>query len=267
MELKIFIQKKALEVEKRLRFAGSAVLLSLLMLISTAFFFNASIVFIPLLIIFSYLLTYFSVLEGVERVEWFTLFFMPVALTIAFYLSYFLFPSRWLTRLPFIFIYGISVYAVMLCANIFNVGVEKSLQLYRAAFSINFFYQTIVSFLFFNIIFSLKLNFLLNGFLVGLTVFVMSLQLLWTIKLEGAISREIQLYSLLAAVTIGQLAMVLSFVPLASTIFSLFLTATYYSLIGLIYNYLAQRLFKETVREYLLVLLVVTIIVLLSVSW
>jgi hypothetical protein len=43
--------------------------------------------------------------------------------------------------------------------------VEKSLHLYRAAFSVNYFYQTLIVFLFANLILSLKLNFLLSSLL------------------------------------------------------------------------------------------------------
>jgi len=71
---------------------------------------------------------------------------MPIVLSIAFYMFYFLFPVRWITRIPFIALYAIAIYATLLCSNIFSIGVEKSLQLYRAAFSINFLFQMFASF-------------------------------------------------------------------------------------------------------------------------
>src|SRR3990170_2589378 len=141
-------QKKALRIEKRFRFVISAIILSLLMLVSTIF------------------------------------------LTLSFYLFYFLFPVRWLTRLPFIVLYGISIYAVLLCSNIFNVGVEKSIQLYRAAFSINFFYQAVVFFLFNNALFSFKLHFIFNSLLVFLTAFLLGFQFIWTVKLDLRVEKK-----------------------------------------------------------------------------
>ncbi|OGK13076.1 hypothetical protein A3B40_01060 [Candidatus Roizmanbacteria bacterium RIFCSPLOWO2_01_FULL_37_16] len=262
-----FLQNKALQIEKRFRFVISALLLSLLMLISTFFLFEKSGIFIIIFFLSCFILTYFSLLEGIENIEWFTHFFMPVVLTISFYLFYFLFPVRWLTRLPFIFLYAVSIYAVLLCSNIFNVGVEKSLQLYRAAFSINFFYQTVVSFLIYNTLFSFKLNFIFNFIVIMIITFLLSLQLIWTVKLDLPLNKNTLLFSLLTALILAQLALLGSFVPLKSTILSLFLTSSYYCLSGLIYNFLDERLFKETIREYVFVWITVLLITILSISW
>ncbi len=261
------INKKILKIEKRFRFVISAVVLTAALLFSTFFFFDKAIFFVPLLAILSYWFTYFSLIEGIEKIEWFTLFFIPVSLTVSCYLFYFLFPGRWLTRIPFVGIYGVSIYAVLLCSNIFNVGVEKNLQLYRAAFSVNFFYQTFISFLIFNLLFIVGQSFFINGLIVGGSSFLLSLHLFWSIKLDHYFEKNIVLYALLVGLVLVQLAVVLSFVPIKSTIAALFLIASYYSLTGLIYNYIDQRLFFETIREYAIVLVFVFLIVLLSISW
>lgn len=261
------VEERFLPVPKRFRLVTSVMILSLLMLLSTFFFFTESYIFIPVLILASYALTFFSVLEGLERFEWFSLFLMPVLITVSFYLFFFLFPVRWITRVPFLAIYGVSIYASILCSNIFNVGVEKSLQLYRAAFSVNFFYQTIVSFLLFNAIFSFRLNFIFNALLVGMIAFFMALQLLWTVKLDLAVGRDLPLKSFLVALILGEAAMVISFMPLRLTIVSLFLTAIYYSITGLMSHFMAERLFRETIREYAIVLGFTVVILLLSLNW
>src|SRR3990167_6223741 len=93
------LQKKALRIEKRFRFVISAIILSLVMLISTFFLFDKAIIFSLLFFILGYLLTYFSLLEGIERIEWITLFFMPIILTLSFYFFFFIFSVRWLIRL------------------------------------------------------------------------------------------------------------------------------------------------------------------------
>jgi hypothetical protein len=192
---------------------------------------------------------------------------MPELVTIAFYFVYYLFPGRWLTRIPFSIIYGISIYAVLLCSNIFNVGAEKSLGLYRAAFSINFFYHTIVSFLIFNLIFSLKQIFLVNMLVAGIVGFIFALHLYWTIRLKKYIETEALHFSLITGLVLSELAVIVSFVPLKTPIYSLFLTSSYYSLVGLSYSHIDQRLFKETVREYVSVFIFVLIITILSISF
>lgn len=262
-----FFFKKILKIEKRIRFVISAILLTACLFLSTLYFFDKAIIFIPILIVVCYGLTYFAVLEGIEKIEWLTLFLIPILLTVAFYLFYFLFPARWLTRLPFLIVYAVSIYGVLLCSNIFNVGVEKNLQLYRAAFSINFFYHTFIAFLVFNLILALRQNFLINAILVGGMSFILSLHLFWVIKLNQHLEKENLIYALFVALILAQLTIVLSFIPLNNSIFGLVLTASYYSSSGLTYSFLDQRLFKETIREYLIVLGFVFLIALLSINW
>jgi len=265
--LRQFFEKKAIKIDKRIRLVISVLILGLLMLFSTFFNFDKVIFFMPVFIITTYLLCYFSLLEGIKKIGWFGLFLMPELITLFFYLFYFLFPARWLTRLPFIFIYEVSIYAVLLCANIFNVGVEKNLQLYRAAFSINFFYQAVVSFLFFNVLFSFKYNFLINMIGAGISTFLLSLQLFWSIKLNRYLDKEVLVYSVLTALLMVETSLIVSFIPLRTVVYALFLTATYYSVTGIIHHHIDEKLFKETIREYVSVWVFVLIITLLSLSW
>src|SRR3989339_645047 len=262
--LRQFFEKKASKIDKRLRLVISVLVLGLLMLVSTFFNFDKVFFFLPIFMIATYFLSYFSLLEGIKKIGWFGLFLMPELITLFFYLFYFLFPGRWLTRIPFIFIYEISIYAVLLCANIFNIGVEKNLQLYRAAFSINFFYQAVITFLFYNVLFSFKYNFLINIFGAGISAFLLSLQLFWSIRLDKHLEKEVLIYSIFIALLMTEISLLISFVPLKVPVYSLFLTACYYSMTGLISHYIDQKLFKETVREYVGVLIFVLVITILS---
>ena len=142
-----FLTRHLLKVEKRVRFVSASVLLTAYLLFTTFFSFDFMWVFVPVGLILAYGLTYLAIIEDIEKVEWGTLFIMPVLFTAMCYSFYFLFPVRWLTRIPFLFIYSVSIYALFLTSNIFNVGVEKSLRLYKAAFSVNYFFQTFFVFL------------------------------------------------------------------------------------------------------------------------
>lgn len=261
------IFKASLQIEKRIRFVLGSLVMSFLMLVSTFFFFDKAIFFIPIFIIGAYLVTYFAVLQGIEKVEWLTLFIMPVLLTVSFYLFFLLFPVRWLTRVPFILVYAFSLYAVLLTSNIFNVGVEKSLQLYRAAFSVNYFYHTFVIFLTASVIFSFRLNPLFNGLLIFMTAFSLSAQLLWSVKPKIDMDKSVLTHSFLIGLVLLQVTILLSFIPMRLPIFALFITATYYSLCGLLYHYSEQKLFANTIREYLIVIGFVSLIALLSLQW
>lgn len=270
LSLKTLIQpiiKKASKIDKRIRLVISTIIMTFLMLLSTFFLFDYAYIFIPLLIVSSYTLTFFCILEDIEQIGWFGFFFMPVATTVSLYLVYFLFPGRWLTRLPFIISYGISIYAAFLTSNIFNIGVEKSLQLYRAAFSVNYFFQALIAFLSINFLFALQQNPIVNMLGVGVLTFLLSFHLLWSIRLKKYIEVEVVKYAVMIALILSQIALITSLIPLKQTISSLFLATCYYSLVGLSYHHLDLRLFKETIREYIFVLIFVTVITLLSISW
>lgn len=254
-------------IEKRIRFVISTALLSVLLLISTFFFFDKAFLFVPLLILGSYLGTFFAVLEGIEKIEWYMLFIVPVLLSVALYLFYFLFPVRWLTRIPFILVYSISMYAALLSSNIFNVGVEKNLQLYRAGFSVNYLLQTMVFFLLGNVLASFHWGFLANALVFGLLAAAMSIQLYWSIRLDMHMRKEVFNHTWLTAVLIAQGSLLLSFLPLQESLFALVISVLYYCIAGLTHLHLDERLFQQNVREYATILIVILAILFLSVKW
>lgn len=252
-----FLTKHLLRVEKRVRFVSASLLLTAYLLLTTFFSFDYVWIFMPVGIILAYGLTYLAVIEDIKKVEWGTLFVMPVLFTAMCYSFYFLFPVRWLTRIPFLFIYSISIYALFLTSNIFNVGVEKSLRLYKAAFSVNYFFQTFLIFLATSIIFSLREYFIINAVGAGAISYALALQLFWTIKLDLQLSREVQNHALFVAVLMAETAVIVSFLPLRGSVLALMLAATYYSLSGLTSAHLDNRLFRGVIREYVAVLVFV----------
>jgi len=254
------IYTSILNVDKKIRFVVSSGLLTALMLLSTLFLFDVAFVWIPVFILSTYTAVYFSVFEDIEKIEWLMLFLIPVLFTVVFYVFYFLFPVRWLTRIPFMIFYFISILTLLRAKNIFNVGVEKSLQLYRAAFSVNFFFHTVILFFVSSILFSLRQVYIVNGLVIGVTCFILSLQFFWTIRLRLWIDGEIFRYALLVGLVLFETATLLSFLPIPAPICTLLLTAGYYSICGLSYAFIDERFFKETVREYLIVLVFVFII-------
>lgn len=251
-------------VPKRIRILFSTLLMTFLILVSTFFNFDNWIFWVPTFIFFSYFLTYISILEDIDGVEWFMLFVMPVFFTIAVYLFYFLLPVRWLTRLPLMFFYAFSFYAMLLTSNIFNVGVEKSIQLYRAAFSVNYLFQSLIVFLAMQVTLSFKTNFAINALATLILTFPFVTQLCWTVRPTSNYEKSFVKYSFLVSLIIIQIAVIMSFIPIRASIQALVITASYYSISGLIYHYVDQRLFKHIVREYVFVLGFVFIIALLT---
>lgn len=262
-----FLYKLVTQLPKRLRFVIASSAMTGMLLLTTFFEFDKVWIFLPLLALLAYFFVYFSIIEGLHKAEWIVLFIMPVFFTIFVYCFYFLFPVRWLTRVPLLLTYGFSFYALLLTTNIFNVGVEKNIQLYRAAFSVNFLFQTLIIFLIMQVLQSFQLPFYLNVLATGLLIFPIAVQLLWSVKPQIELKREVLFYALLIALLLMELSLLISFLPMRSTIVSLLLTASYYSVGGLMYHYMDEKLFKQTIREYSFVVIFVVGIVLLTIQW
>jgi len=110
-------------------------------------------------------------------------------------------------------------------------------------------------------------NFFINIIGAGIGSLLLSLQLFWTIRLNKYLEKDVLIYSLFMALLMSEIGLLISFVPLRIPVYALFLTATYYSLTGIICHYIDQKLFKETIKEYVSVWVFVMIITLLSLSW
>lgn len=254
-------------IEKRQRLIIATFLLTLLFTGATFFSFEWTYVFVPVIALAVYFLTYFAILEGITKHERLMLFIHPIYFSVVFYLFYFFVPQRWLTRLPFITIYFITMYAITLSQNIFNVGVSKSLQLFRAAFSVNYLIVTMCSFLAYSLIISLRLNAIFNMLLVFCASFPLVFQLIWSVEPTETVEKEILTYSVLMSFLLSQMGTLLSFVPINQSIFALVLTSLLYSLTGLFSTYLQNALYKEKVREYVLVFGFALTVLVLTMKW
>jgi hypothetical protein len=261
--------KKSLltRIEKRQRFIIATTLLTLLYTGATFFSFEWAIVFVPIIAVAVYCLTYFGILEGITRHERVMLFIHPIYFSIVFYLFYFFVPQRWLTRIPFITIYVISIYALFLSQNIFNVGVSKSLQLFRAAFSVNYLFITISSFLAYSLIVSLRLHGFFNLILIFLASFPLVLHMLWSVEPTERVEGGILSYAFLISLLLSELGLILSFVPVNQSIFALAITSVLYGWSGLVSTHMYGSLYREKLREYLFVFGFALVVLILTIKW
>ncbi|HRN69808.1 MAG TPA: hypothetical protein PLS49_01375 [Candidatus Woesebacteria bacterium] len=255
-------------IPKRIRVVICTAIMTLTLLVSSFFPFSEWWWFFGiLLIIIAYLTTYIAVFEGIDGVEWYMLFIMPIFLTIALYIFYSLLPVRWLTRIPFLFLFGLTYYATLLASNILNIGVDKSLQLYRAAFSVNYLIQVFIVFLLTQVSLTFKLSFILNGLILFVIGIILSLQLYWSVNPEATFNKKLILYGVGMGIILLEIAVAVSFIPFKTNVAALIYTALYYSLNGVVYHYLDGRLFKNTIREYAFVSIFVFFIALLTLNW
>ncbi|GIW62900.1 MAG: hypothetical protein KatS3mg090_0726 [Patescibacteria group bacterium] len=259
-----FIYKNLLKIKKRYRAVIASILLTLLFLYSTFFQREYYLLFLLIFLVSVYLLTYFVILESINGIEWFMLFVMPVMISLSFYLFYFLFPGRWLTRFPFMIVFGLAMYAVLLANNILNTTVEKNIQLYRAGFAINFLLMNVVSFLFGVIIYSLYRGPIFIAVAVFVLSFVLSLQFVWSIQLGDKYSLSQVIIALVIALLTTEVAVLASFAPMTEVFFGIYISSFLYFISGHMYLFLENKIYPETTREFKVVIFLLFIILLFA---
>lgn len=255
-------------VPKRIRIIVMTFVMTAILTISTFFPFNSSWAYFIIILSFTaYATSYIAIFEGIDGTELIMLFIMPVLLVLSLYIFYSLLPVRWLTRIPFLALFSLGYYAMLLSSNIFNIGVEKSIQLYRAAFSVNYISQTLIIFVIVIVTLSFRLNFFISSIFLGGIMYITSIQILWTVELKEYIEKKLLIYSGVAAFLLIELMILLSFVQLAVNIYALIVTTAYYSILGILTNYVGNRLYKGVIREYVFVCIFVFVIAIMTLQW
>lgn len=192
---------------------------------------------------------------------------LPLLFTAGIGLFYFLLPSSILTAIPVIILYFFGLYALFLSENIFSVASIRTIQLFRSASAVSFLLTLFISFLLYDTIFSFRLPFYFNAILVFCISAFLFLHGVWSVDLEEKVSPKVIHFSLLFSLGLGEIAFILSFWPISIALASLFLTSLVYVLLGLAQAYFSDRLFKRTIREYLVVGIVVFIVLLFYTNW
>jgi hypothetical protein len=214
----------------------------------------------------AYILSLWALWEGMTKLKASVLMILPMMFTIAVASFYFLLPIRWLTRLPVAIIFGFSFYSLLLSQNVFNVAAIRTIPLYRAATTVSFLFTLITAFFLFNVVFALNLNFYWNALAVFIISFPLILQILWSVQMEK-LSQVVIIYSLILSVMIGECAAALSFWPAAPTIWSLSLSTMMYVMLGVIMEYMRERLKGKIIWEYIGVGVVVILFSFMVTSW
>lgn len=213
------------------------------------------------------ILAIFALWGELAGVKYFLLLLLPVYFVAGASLFYFLLPVRWLTRLPFALIFGVSVYLLMLTSNIYNVAAIRTIALLRAAHAVGLLFSLISTFFLTNVLFSLHLPFYL--IVGGVVAIVLPLYLvgLWSYELEEYISRRVFVYALIFTLVTAQLALVLAFWPIVPINGALAISTVMYALLGMAQFDFQDRLKPRIVFEHLAVALIVFVVVLISTRW
>ncbi|NMB56793.1 hypothetical protein GYA19_02540 [Candidatus Beckwithbacteria bacterium] len=256
-----------LTIPKREKFVLVSVSLSLGLLLTQIVDASLRYYVIAFLSICTILLSIWSIKEDARKIAWIMGPILPTIFTASIGLFFFLLPERVLVRVILITLFAIGMYALLLTENIFTVAAIRTIQLLRAAQALGFVMTLFTAFLLFDTVFSFRLMPWFNAILIFIIAFPLLLQGIWSINLEEKVTEKLLWYSFGFAWILAQLAFFISFWPLSIIIASLSLVTLMYVGLGIIQQAMVGRLFKQTIREYLQVGIVVFVIVLIAAKW
>lgn len=256
-----------LDLTKRQKIIIASVILTFGLLSTQLVDFNLRFRFLTGLTILAYFVSLWALWEGISFLKAIILLILPTLFTLGLASFYFLLPVRWLTRLPVALIFGLSFYSLLLSQNVFNVASIRTIPLYRAASTSAFLFTLITAFFLFNVIHAFNLLFVWNGLIVFLISFLLIIQILWSIDMKENLNISVTIQSLLLSLSMGELSLVLSFWPMATTMWSLTLASVMYVSVGLSTQVLRDRMSRRVGWEYLAIGALVFIVAFLTTSW
>ena len=224
----------------------------------------------PLVVILSvvaYFLSAFALREDLHGVEWVTLLVLPTLFTTAVSMFYFLLPVRWLTRLPVALLYGVGMYALLLTENIYNVAVDRTIALLRAAHSVGFLLTLFTYFLLAQTVLAFRFLPPVNTLLVGIVSFCLVLSCLWVMELTSSVSRRVWHITIAITLFLMNIVWIFSFLPTRATLQALLFTTAFYCSVGMGQQYLVEKLYKKNVVEFFIVAAIVFSVTILATSW
>lgn len=222
---------------------------------------------IGVLALLTIILFTWSLFEGLGKNMTLLTLVLPAIFTLGVGTFWFLLPANIFARIPIVIFYGIGIYILCLTMNIFTVSAIRTIALLRAARGVGFVLSLVTSFLVFDAILSLRSPILYLLPYVVVISFPLFLQGLWSVVLEKEFSGEIFLLAAVFSLVMVETAAVLFFWPVTVVVGSLFLTVTFYILLGLGQSKIEGRLFSTTVREHLVVGVLVFIAMFFATHW
>ena len=263
---------------KRQKIILTSILLTLGLISTQLINFNLRFKFLLMLGAGSFALTFWALLEGfmegVHRKRFpfnlakaIILLILPTFFTLAVASFYFLLPVRWLTRIPVAIGFGLIYYLLLLAQNIFSIASIRTIPLYRAASTLSLVCTVLTAFLIFVVIHSFDLLFIWNGLLILILSFLLTLQMLWTVEMGEIPSKKLILQSQIISLSLGEIALSLSFWPLNHIMWSLILTSVMYSLLGVVTHFMRGKLTRRIGWEYVVVSGFFLLVAFLTTSW
>jgi len=252
-------------MRKRQKFVLTAILLSLgIGTIQFVASLEIRYALIGLLFGITWVLSAWSLKEGLTGLEWLTVLMPMTLFTAAVGFFYILLPDHWLAKLVVILLFGIGQYALLLTGNIFSVAAIRTIALFRAAQAVGFVMTLLTGFFLYDTILSFRLGFWFSAPLIFLASVLLLLPVLWSVKLEEKLNHQLINFSLVFSLLLALITISISFWPVSLAVSALFLTTILYVYLGIAQHHFSERLFKKTAWEYIIVGMVVLVTMLVT---
>lgn len=256
-----------ISLSKREKFVASVFILSAGFFFSEIFTGAVFIIGGIIIACMTALFLYLSLKEDIKGTFYYPLFILPFLYALSFELFYSLVPARTLTRLLLTVVFAFGLYSLYLTQNIFAVSGIRTINLLRSARIVSFVITIFTMFSLLNVLFSLKLPIFVAPFIVGVIVFLLAFESLWSYALARQSIGEVITAALICAISIAELAAVVAIWPVNAVIYAIFLTGIFYTYSGLSHAWIEKRLFKGILWEYVWVGFLSILILILFSQW
>lgn len=261
-----FLRFGSFDITKRQRFIIAVAFLSLGLFFSENLLGRSGIFLAMFLAILTPVLVFVTNYEDMRANFSPSALILPFFYSLSFALFYFLVPPRFLTRITMTSIYAIGLYSLLLCNNIFTVASIRTIGLLTSARTVSFVITLLSYFFLVRVVFSLHWHVVFSALLVFGFSFFLILQSIWTYTLE-ATSRLQIIWTASLSLALLEVFLLLLFWPSSSTVVAIFLSAFFYTLVGLTHVWFDKRLFRNVLWEYIWVFVLVFCILAVFTAW
>jgi hypothetical protein len=233
----------------------------------------------------AYVLSVWVLFDDLKGIEWITLIILPMMFTLGSGLfSNFLptaFPGMFgrslsvetsqllasIFKIIYFGLFGLGFYGILLIENIFSVASIRTIQLFRAARSVNFILTLVTSLFFFTVALSLKMAFWYVMPISFAVAFVLAYPSLWSVDLKNDFGPQVWRFAMASSWIVALISGILCFWPVKPFMGGLILTSSLYALFGILEQRLSNRVYLESLLEYGVTVMIITVVGFLTTSW
>jgi len=219
-------------MSKRTRFVIISLVLAFLLWLSTMVSVEWRFALVLSVFMVTYVLSVWVLFDDLKGIEWFTLMVLPTMFALGSGLFANFLPNSiprffgkifqvetaillsGMLRVLYFLLVSVGLYGILLIENIFSVASIRTIQLFRAARSVNFILTLLTALFFYTTIFGLKLPFYWIGLMSFIVTTTLSFPSLWSVDLKTIDFRPLWRMSSSVGLVLLVMSLALSFWPI-----------------------------------------------------